>query len=68
MDCLERNISIEDRARFCLEQKVAGLVYFSRVQRVCGIKKAVENYYDGHGMPSGFRARDVYLSLSRHRT
>jgi hypothetical protein len=61
MGCLERNISIEDRTRYCYEQKVAVLVYFSLVQRVCRIKKAVENYYDGHGMPSGSRARDWYL-------
>jgi hypothetical protein len=40
---------------------VTVLVYFCRVQRVRRIKKAVENYYDGRGMPSGFRARDSYL-------
>jgi hypothetical protein len=61
LDYLERNMSIECRIRRCYGQEVVVLVYLCRVQRVRRNKKAVENYYAGRGMPSGFRARDSYL-------
>jgi hypothetical protein len=63
-DCLERNISIEDRTRYCYGQKVSVLDYFSRVQRVCRQWKTIT--LDMECLEAS--EREIRISLSRHRT